>query len=557
VGDVTTETTDLRALIEGLKRLEQRISRIESRLEIDATTEPVPEHAATAETANTDEDWLELRVGQFLVAQAGIVALVVGIAYLLTLPFSHVPKVVPVGIGYGLTAAMLLLARVARKSFPYVARCLLGGGLFLLYFTTLRLHFFVSDPLVVHPAWELAFLSLVAVFALIIAARSQSISLVGLGLILGYATAVISAKSYFLLPAVLLLSVLSVTLSLRHAWSRLIGLAMVLSYLAHTLWLINNPIMGGDVHVLAGPRVHLLFLMAYIALFAVAALPLAKVKEELYDPATELTHASINAASGYALYLLASVTSFPAQIALTQVVGSILFLALASVCWIRHRSSYATFVYAMVGYAALTVAIVARTQPPAVFMWLCWQSMLVLSSALWFRSKFIVVGNFAIYLGVLAAYLAASGGGGYLGWHFGAVALLSARVLNWQKRRLELRTEFMRNCYLVLAALILPYSLACLVSLQYLGLAWLGLALAYYTLSVVLKNKKYRWMALFTLLLTVLYVFLVGTIRLDPVYRIISMMVLGAAMLVVSLAYTRFRARFAGRTEEREGSTRG
>ncbi|MCK5572597.1 MAG: DUF2339 domain-containing protein, partial [Bacteroidetes bacterium] len=67
-------------------------------------------------------------------------------------------------------------------------------------------------------------------------------------------------------------------------------------------------------------------------------------------------------------------------------------------------------------------------------------------------------------------------------------------------------------------------------------------ALLYYIVSRVLKNRKYRWMALVTTGFAVLHVFVVDLVGLDPIYRIISFVVLGTALLVISMAYSRRKA---------------
>jgi hypothetical protein len=544
------DASESQSLTRYLKRLEERISRIEVHLGIRETAMATSERPLPVEAEPEEEDWLEFRVGQFLVAQAGIVTLVVGISFLLTLPFARLPRSIPLCIGYVLTCTMFALAYYARRSFGYVAHCLVGGGLFLLYFTTLRLHFFVANPIVDHRLLETALLSAAVIAALAIAAYGQSIILVVLGLTLGFATAILSDEAWFLLPAVLSLTLFSAVLRMRYRWSGLLSVTMLLFYVTYALWLFNNPIMSGDIHLVSSPGIHLLFLTTGMTVFAIAGPHQSShTSETRVENAAEfeLLHAFINACAGYGLYLAASSAVFTDHLAIAQLCAAGGFIALASVCWLRYRSRYATFVYAMVGYAALTVAIVVATEPPAVFLWLCWQSMLVLCTSLWFRSKFIIVGNFIIYIGVLLAYVVMAGGEPWPALHFGVVALLSARILNWQKNRLELRTEFMRNCYLAAGFVILPYGLAQLVPGEYLGFCWLGLGVMYYALSLLLSNKKYRWMALLTLLLTVLYVFIVGIVRLDPVYRIISLMVLGIVLLVVSLVYTRYRARPSSR----------
>lgn len=54
-------------------------------------------------------------------------------------------------------------------------------------------------------------------------------------------------------------------------------------------------------------------------------------------------------------------------------------------------------------------------------------------------------------------------------------------------------------------------------------------------------------MALLTLLLTVFYVFVIGIAKLEPVYRIVSFIVLGIMLLGISLIYTRKRAKVVSR----------
>jgi uncharacterized membrane protein len=130
---------------------------------------------------------------------------------------------------------------------------------------------------------------------------------------------------------------------------------------------------------------------------------------------------------------------------------------------------------------------------------------------------------------------------------------MSARILNWNKDRLELKTELMRNAYLTGALLVFPYALYHLVPGRYVALAWVGVALGYYVWSLVAKNRKYRWMGHATLLLTTGYVAVVGTRGLEPVYRIVSFLVLGTVLLIVSLSFTRWQSRARAKSAEPPG----
>jgi hypothetical protein len=68
--------------------------------------------------------------------------------------------------------------------------------------------------------------------------------------------------------------------------------------------------------------------------------------------------------------------------------------------------------------------------------------------------------------------------------------------------RLELKTELMRNAYLLSAFVVFPYALYHLVPGRYVGLAWVGLALFYYLMNLIVRSQKFRWMGHVTLLFT-------------------------------------------------------
>jgi hypothetical protein len=302
---------------------------------------------------------------------------------------------------------------------------------------------------------------------------------------------------------------------------------------------MNNPLFGNPLQQLTSPQVNLLFILLYAVIFAsgslVRALP---EKEDTFS----ILNSVFNGFGSFVLLTLLSFTAFRPSFAVWSLVASGSYLALAIAFWIRTSSKYATFVYAMLAYAALSAAIADLSATPDVFVWLCWQSILVLTTAVWFRSRFIVVANFFIYLIVFVAYLGLAGTIGTISISFGIVALLSARILNWRKEKLELKTELMRNAYLASALFVLPYALYHVLPRNYVSFSWLGLALFYFIASRLLNNnRKYRWMALLTTLLTVVYVFVVELVGLDPAVRIVSFLILGVALLATSMIYTRKR----------------
>jgi hypothetical protein len=218
--------------------------------------------------------------------------------------------------------------------------------------------------------------------------------------------------------------------------------------------------------------------------------------------------------------------------------GSIVFLIFAVILWVKEQSKYSTFVYALMGYFALSLAIISLKIPNYLIL-LSWQSLIVIATAVWFRSKLIVVANFFIYTLVLLGYFLTTESVTVFGLSFGAVALFSARILNWNKNRLELKTEQMRNVYLISAFFAIPYTLYFTIPENFVSISWILTAIIYYVLSLVLNNKKYRWMSIYTFLLTIFYVAILGFTNTDTTYKVISFLALGFVMIVISILYSK------------------
>ena len=536
-------------ILDYLKQLENRIARIEAQLELIPPKEEreIPQDVPAAQSEEEAEEALEMRVGQNWFAKVGIVVLALGIVFLLTLPFQNIPPFLPSLIGYILVGGIVWLSRSWRDSFQQVSRYMMGGGLLLLYFTTLRLSHFSPQPALTSTAIEVILLSAVVAVNLTVSLRRQSVYLTGLSITLGYLTALAASDPYVIFGVVTIMSILTTVIAVRYEWNALMTLGVVLSYLTHFLWSMNNPVFGNAVQQLSSPSVNLLFILIYATVFSAGMLRLGRQKEESI---LSVANVALNGGGAYCLLLLLTLTAFGAGFGLWHLAASVLFLVFAVQVWMRERSKYSTFVYAMLGYTALSVAIADTFKMPDLFVWLSWQSVLVVATAVWFRSRFIVVGNFIIYVIIFSAYLALAGAVSAVSLSFGVVALSSARILNWKKERLELKTEMMRNAYLATALFVLPYALYHSVPAGYVSVSWLCLALFYYITSRLLnQNRKYRWMALLTTLLTIGYVFLVDLVGLDPTYRILSFLVLGSALLAISMVYSRRKPKTNGSHE--------
>lgn len=540
----TSEDSGSAELFLTLRRLEDRIARIEEQLgltpEQEDSSKVPPENKVTPPSLETDEA-LENQIGENLFARLAILVLAIGIAFLLTFPFRGLPPALPSLFGYLLVIGAWTLSYRWRNALPQLSSYILAGTLLLLYFTTLRLFYFSPEPAIESKTLELALLLLVAAVSTAVSVRRRSPYLAATSLTAGYATALIGGDGLFVVITCTVLALSAVLLARRYRWHLVLLYATVVTYLAHFLWAIGNPVMGNEVHLVTASPVAAASVLLYVAVLASGTL---FRQHELAEEGSVVIGSFLNALMGYGLYFLLTLAAHGAALSLYHVAASVILLLLATLFWNRERSRLSTFVYAMLGYMALSVAIVAAFPQPDYFIWLACQSILVITTAIWFRSKFIIGANFAIYILLFVAYLFLAGTVSLVSIIFGLVALLSARILNWRKDQLELKTDMMRNAYLASAFFIIPYALYHAVPAAYVSISWVLVAVFYYVMSVLLKNnRKYRWMALLTLCLTIGYVFLVDITNVDPAFRIVSFLVLGIALFWISVLYARKRTR--------------
>jgi hypothetical protein len=188
---------------------------------------------------------------------------------------------------------------------------------------------------------------------------------------------------------------------------------------------------------------------------------------------------------------------------------------------------------------ALSIAVYGYSGLPGAYLLLSLQSLLVVSWALWFRSRIIVVMNTFLFVGMLVAYLAFSQSVDKVNFAFAITAFVTARIINWKKTRLTLQTDMVRNVYLMTLFFTLLFAFYHAVPRQYITLSWTAVALFYFIYSLIMKNIKYRWMAIATLLITAVYLFVYDFAHMEVGYRVIAFLFLAFITLGASLYFTK------------------
>lgn len=539
---------------ERLARLEARLSRLESHLGLVASDESsvTPPAAAASVVAppvsaapplarQQVADELELEVGQNWFASVGILVLAVGAGFMLIQPYGSLPAIVPSIVGLAVSATLFLVAHQWRRSFELVASHLRGAGMVLLHCATLRLFFFGAPPaLSINSPIAPILLGLTVVINVAIALRLNSPLFTVIALLTGASSALAVGSAWWVLGSVVVLTAATTAITRQRQWPWLMPVGAAIFIVTYSLWAVGNPARGGAFHYVGEP----LFAPAVLLLIVIALSvpPLLIPVRDSEEPST-ISDILVACVLGYGTFLVHTAAAFPRAFALLNITASAMFVGLAVAYWLRRHSRVSTFFLAMTGYAALSMAIIKWAPMPELFVWLSLESLLVVTTAIWFRSRAIVVANFLIYVAIVLAYVFIKKSETGISLGFGVVALLSARILNWQKHRLELQTEMMRNAYLFCAFIVFPYALFHLVPVKVAGLAWIAMATVYYVLNFIVRNQKYRWMGHGTLLLTAVYLIFLGGRQLETVWRVATFLVLGVALLVVSLTFTRLKQR--------------
>ncbi|RKY91498.1 MAG: hypothetical protein DRQ13_11355, partial [Ignavibacteriae bacterium] len=456
--DSSSDNSALNEILNYLRNIDDRVSKIEERINIQPSTvestEPVIQESQVE--IKKDNEGLEERIGQFWLPRIGIVVFIVGFAFFLILPHEGLPAILPSLLGYFFTAVLFGLSKYWGNSLPLLSGYLISSGFVSLYLSSMRLYFFGFEKAIDSFTVIIILLLIVTAINLVTAFRKNSANLAGLGITLGFVTAILSDSSYFIFSIIALLSIVVVLFKLKSKTNFILFYGITLAYLTHLIWFISNPFMGHSLQTVSDPEINLVFILVYVLIFSFAYLISGKDEQDDFVSASTSMY---NSGAGYGLLVLITLLTSPSVFSLYHFVAALTFLAIGIAYWIKKENKYSTFFYAMTGYAALSIAIIGQFDKPDYFIWLCWQSLFVVSTAVWFRSRFIIVANFIIYLMMFFGYLIVAEPAGGISLSFGIVALISARILNWKKDQLELKTEQMRNAYLLSALFIIPYAL--------------------------------------------------------------------------------------------------
>jgi hypothetical protein len=347
--------------------------------------------------------------------------------------------------------------------------------------------------------------------------------------------AILGDATNLTLPVVTITAAGTVYLYSRFRWEPLLIVTIFLTYICFFFWLFGNPLLGHPIQMITEHHNGVIYLLGLGTCYSV--MPLFRKKDAVSDDF--LISATIINGILFTILLLLLVLRFFN----TDYVA--LFIVITSGCLIYstilHSKSdwnFASAFYALYGFMAMTIALYGIFGLPRVYLLLSLQSLLVVSMALWFRNRLIIVMNSLLFLTILCVYLLSSKNVNGVNFSFALIALISARIINWKKSRLQIKTDMIRNLYMFEGFLMMLLALLHAVPKQFVTLSWTMAALLYFIISLLLKNIKYRYMALGTMICSAFYLFIVDLARIEVIYRVLALLFLAAISIGISIYYT-------------------
>jgi len=533
---------------EALDQLKQRIAALEKRIthleeaapSIQRTGRFTFQHSTGEEVreekVSPESDAMESRIGEYGMAWLGNLVLLVGILFLAQYLQNNDRPFISLAFGFASVGLVYLMGYLTRNSLPYMSRLFNYNGHLLLYIQAMRICLFSDSQIIENAFLGHAVVLMVLLSLIYLAYRKSSQVLAIIVWLMMVITAIADGNTHFMLPFMLGISLTAIFFLVRKGWWTGLMVSIVLSYIIYLMWILGNPLSSGSLEIIAVHRMGHAYLLATALAYSLLALLPASEK----FPRQQLQPSIVLNGLGFSFLITITVLTFFTE-NYFMLFGLIALFAIGYSILLQLRGTwkYIAGMYALYSFVAISITIAGAFHFPLAFLLLSIQSLLVIIVALWFHSRFMVIMNTILFAGLLVAYFITGESLHPVNFSFALVALVTARILNWKKERLEIRTELIRNIFLFTGAFMVLFSLHEAVAPDFVTLSWTLAAMVFFILSVLIKNMKYRWLSIITMMVTVFYLFIVDLSNISLGYRIVALMFISAISLGISIFYSR------------------
>ena len=541
-------------LRERVQRLEALVATLEARLhQVEAKgaaaapalkPESAPPPVAPRTAESPDKGDLEAHLGTYWLSRVGIVALITGIAYLITYHFGELGVFVRVVLGYVLSAGLGAFGLWLSKRYSLFGRIVFGGGLALAYFVTYALHFIPSVRVIDSQALALVLLAGLVVGIVIIAHRMHSETVAGIALFLGLHTGMLSEITSFTLMSTTLLAAGALFFLVKNRWVIVPLSSLVAVYSTHVNWALRSGTLAPGAPSSERLALSLGFLAVYFLLFSVALL--ARPRE--LSVRACLAFALINWVGllGLGAYEVerqnhANVFTFILVVALAQGVAA----AVA-----RWRQAPSALLHAYLSLAALTFALALSSQYSGVTLVASWMVTGVVTglSARATASPILRwVGVGILLMGLVGTWFIPNSPPVLYAVAFVFFLLVERSgtlAATWLPAPDALQRQgLLRALCAGGAALGLVWLVGQEMPSGLTTLGWVVAAFGMFAVGFALSERRYRISGLGVLALALGRLLIVDLAKLPIDQRVITFILLGVILLIISYTYTRLRDR--------------
>lgn len=534
---------EMEKILGSLHALEVRLGRVEAALNIsmnvaDNVQSEQPQTVTETYLGGTgyeEERGIESQIGRFGLAWLGNIVLLFGITfltqYLMNLDFRFIAFL----SGYLSSASIFLLARYLKRTNYHLSSIFRMNVQVLLFYLTMRLHFFSASPVIQSKTISIIILLILVAIHMYLSIRNGSQTFTALAVFFAIVTGILADSANLTLPVIVVTAAAAVYLFKRFEWEPLLMVTIGLCYIAFFMWLFSNPLMGHTMQMITTHQNGVVYLLLLGGIFSVIAL--FRKKESISDDFL-ISSIIVNGILFTFLLVLLVLRFYTSGYVLLFAIitaGSLIYsVSLHS----KSDWNFASAFYALYGFMAMSIALFGIFGLPKVYFVLTFQSLLVVSMALWFRNRLIIIMNSLLYMSILIVYLLSAKNADSVNFSFVLIALVSARIINWKRSRLYIKTDLIRNLYMTVAFFMMLFALFHAVPRQFVTFSWTMAALLYFLISLLLKNIKYRYMALGTMICSAFYLFIVDLASIEIIYRVLALLCLAAISIGISVYYT-------------------
>lgn len=533
---------DVTKILIRLDSIEERIAILESNgLNVKQLQDSGEEDTEDDDSGYTDLKLsisapFESNIGEYGLAWLGNIVLFFAIVFLWQYFNDAGKPFISLIVGGLSVAGVFVMSHYFRRSFTYLSFMFNLFGYIILYYIILRLHFYNDKPLL--PNWPLAVILLLTVVGVqfYFAVKKQSQLMAGLSFLLALFSAFVCNQMFVFFLISIAATALVMYSFWRYNWWKSMVFALCFGSLLNLYWLLANPVSliktPGDL------TYHYAFIYFSIITAIYSVITFRKSNEAFPD--NLILSTLLLAGTTYSLLLLSLVfIHFSTAYVPFFIAISIYCVAYSVILKLYSPWKYSPALYALFGFVAISVSVFGIYHFPDAFLLLICQSFLVLALALWYRSYIITLMNTFLLVTLAILYYNLSGTLQSVNFAIPVVAFLSARIINWQKERLHIKSDFIRNIYLFTLFFSFLYATYFGLPGQYITVSWLLIAGIYFGLSIYVKSIKYRWMAMGNLLVAAFYLFIVDLAKIDLIYRILIFLAFAITTIVISTYYVR------------------